>query len=98
MTPRNDRPGGGNFWDDNNKALALILGAICAMVGGPVLYQNTARYFLDLAAQNYPQDLLPIIDLVWLILMHGVVFFAARSAFYTALTALTTYGVYRFAF
>ena len=68
-------------------AMANVFAAIAAMLLAPLLYDWTARYFLEIAGRSYDRDMLELLDVVWLVLMYPAVFFTARASIYVALTA-----------
>ena len=78
-------------------AMANVFAAIAAMLLAPLLYDWTVRYFLEIAARSYDQDMLEFLDVAWLVLMYPAVFFTARASIYVALTAGISAAAMRFA-
>lgn len=53
---------------------------------------------IGIAAQTYPPDVLPVIEIVWLGLTHLLIFFSVRAPVYAALTTASVYMAARYAF
>jgi|GEM_PF-4657078 len=92
-------PGRGNqsMMQKSTDAMANVFAAIAAMLLAPLLYDWTVRHFLEIAARSYDQDMLELLDIVWLVLMYPAVFFTARASIYVALTAGVSAAAMRFA-